>query len=123
MVMDIEPYCKVDVNQFYGIEYEEFPAQIAQVGMWLIDHQMNNLVSEYFGLYYARLPLEQSATIIHGNALVIDWESVVPKDELRYIIGNPPFVGYSFQSKDQKADMLNTFVDSNGKMLKHAGKI
>lgn len=122
MVMDISPYCKVNVNQFYGIEYEEFPAQIAQVGMWLMDHQMNNLVAEHFGLYYARLPLKQSATIVNGNALTIDWEDIVSKYELNYILGNPPFVGYSLQNREQKEDMLRTLIDKNGKPLKSAGK-
>ena len=123
IVMDISPYCKVNVNQFYGIELEEFPCQIAQVGMWLIDHQRNSLVAEHFGLYYARLPLRQTATIVNGNALRIDWEEIVPKRELNYILGNPPFVGYSLQSPEQKTDMLNTFLDKKGKPIKTAGKI
>lgn len=83
MVMDITDYCKVNVDQFYGIEIEEFPCQVSVVGMWLIDHQMNTLVSEHFGLYFARLPLEKSATIVLGNALRIDWEKVIPKNQLR----------------------------------------
>ncbi|MDD3889932.1 MAG: N-6 DNA methylase [Syntrophomonadaceae bacterium] len=123
LVMDISPYCIVNVNQFYGIEIEEFPSQIAQTGMWLIDHQMNTIVAEHFGLYYARLPLEQSATIINDNALTVDWECIVPKKELSYILGNPPFIGYSFQNSEQKADILNTFVDYEGKTIKNAGKI
>jgi len=100
-ILDISPLLKVSVGQFYGIEYEEFPCQIAQVGMWLIDHQMNMLASDYFGLYYARLPLDQSATIIHGNALRIDWEEVVPKWELSYILGNPPFSGRRYRTPEQ----------------------
>ncbi len=123
LVMDITPYCKVTISQFYGIEYEEFPCQIAQVGMWLIDHQMNTLFSEHFGLYFARLPLTTAATIVHGNALRIDWESIVPKHELSYIMGNPPFVGYSMQSDDQKADILSIYVNENNKPFKDAGKI
>ena len=113
--LDIEPMLKVSVEQFYGIEYEGFPCQIAQVGMWLTDHQMNLKVSEQFGQYFARLPLTQSATIVHGNALRIDWESVVPKDELSYILGNPPFVGYANQSTEQKDDILSVYLDENGK--------
>jgi len=66
-ITDIDIYCQIDVDRFYGIEYEEFPAQIAQVAMWLIDHQMNQLVSNTFGNYYVRLPLRKSATIVHGN--------------------------------------------------------
>jgi hypothetical protein len=100
--IEVKSNLKASVEQFYGIEREDFPCQIAQVGMWLIDHQMNMLVSEQFGQYFARLPITQSATIVRGNALRIDWESVVPKSELSYILGNPPFVGYSNQNKAQK---------------------
>lgn len=114
LVMDISPYCKVNVNQFYGIEYEEFPSQIAQVGMWLIDHQMNSLVAEHFGLYYARLPLKQAATIVNGNALRLNWEDIVPKYELSYILGNPPFVGKKEQNLEQKSDIETIFKDLKG---------
>ena len=113
-MLDISLLLKVSVEQFYGIEYEDFPCQIATVGMWLVDHQMNLLVSEQFGKYYVRLPLLQSATIVQGNALRIDWESVVPKEELSYILGNPPFVGKKEQSKKQKADLIETFENQKG---------
>ena len=106
---DISKLIKVNVNQFYGIEIEDFPSQIAKVGMWLMDHQMNLEVSNYFGLYYIRLPLVDSATIICDNALRIDWESVVPKSELNYILGNPPFVGASLMNKEQKAEAVAVF--------------
>ncbi|MDR0737220.1 MAG: hypothetical protein LBF51_10430 [Zoogloeaceae bacterium] len=97
---------RVNVGQFYGIECEDFPCQIAQVGMWLMDHQMNRRVSDFFGTYYARLPLTQGAATVCGNALRMDWENVVPKNELSYILGNPPFIGYSNQSEAQKDDIL-----------------
>jgi hypothetical protein len=113
-IMDIQYHCKINVDQFYGIECEEFPCQIAVVGMWLIDHQMNTLVSEYFGQYFARLPLRKSATIIHGNALRIEWENVVPKNQLNYILGNPPFVGKKEQSALQKEDIRSIFGDIKG---------
>lgn len=71
--INVASLIKVNVNQFYGIEIEEFASQIAQVGMWLIDHQMNLKVSEIFGQYFVRLPLQQSATIVHGNSLHLDW--------------------------------------------------
>ncbi|MDL2234619.1 hypothetical protein LJC07_00505 [Christensenellaceae bacterium OttesenSCG-928-L17] len=111
LVLDISPMLKVNVEQFYGIEYEDFPCQIATVGMWLIDHQMNLRVSELFGQYYARLPLTQSATIVHGNALRIDWESIVSKRELSYILGNPPFVGARMmdQGGQQKQEVEDIF--------------
>lgn len=112
----IEAYINVNVDQFYGIEYEEFPAQIAQVAMWLIDHQMNQLVSEAFGEYYARLPLVKSATVMQGNALQINWQSLLENDELRYsyILGNPPFIGKHLQSEAQKLDMEMVFQGVNG---------
>jgi len=113
-VFDIDQIMNVDVDQFYGIEYDEFPARIAEVALWLMDHQMNLRISEVFGLYYARLPLRKSATIIHGNALRIDWNQVVPKDELSYIFGNPPFYGSKNQTKEQKEDMKLIFGSLKG---------
>lgn len=111
MVMDISPLLKVNVEQFYGIEYEDFPCQIAQVGMWLMDHQMNTRAADQFGMYYARLPLTQSATIVNGNALRIDWADVVSKQELSYILGNPPFIGARMmaQGSQQKREVEETF--------------
>src|SRR6185436_83903 len=104
--LDILRLVQVNVDQFYGIEIEEFPAQIAQVALWLTDHQMNLRVSEEFGLYFARLPLVTSPTIVHGNALRLDWGTIIPKERLSYILGNPPFVGHHLQPPQQKADML-----------------
>jgi hypothetical protein len=102
---------KVNVNQFYGIEIDEFASQIAQVGMWLLDHQMNLKVSEIFGQYFVRLPLKEAAKIVHGNSLRINWETVVPKNELSYIIGNPPFYGSKMQSKEQRTDLSTVYGD------------
>jgi type II restriction/modification system DNA methylase subunit YeeA len=103
-----------DVDQFYGIEIEEFPSQIAQTALWLIDHQMNMLVSVEFGGLFRRLPLKKSATIVHGNALQTDWRDVVPPSELNYILGNPPFVGKQQQSDEQKKEVLRVFHDVKG---------
>lgn len=111
----INTYCRVNVNKFYGIEIEDFPCQIAQVSMWLTDHQMNNRIAEHFGLNYARLPLKASATIIHANALRIDWNEVISKDKLNYIMGNPPFVGYHLRNQGQKEDMDLVFGDNFNK--------
>ena len=72
-VLDIGFFCKINVDQMYGIEIEEFPARIAEVALWLVDHQMNQRLSEEFGMYYVRLPLRKAARIIHGNALRLDW--------------------------------------------------
>ncbi len=104
----------VDVDQFYGIEIEEFPAQIAQVALWLMDHQMNLQVAELFGEYFARLPLTKSPTIVHGNALRIDWNGVVPKEKLSFILGNPPFIGSKLMTEDQRADLLAVAVKLKG---------
>lgn len=92
-VFGIDQIMLVDDDQFFGIEYDEFPARIAEVALWLMDHQMNLRISEAFGMYYARLPLKKSATIVHGNALRTEWTEIVPKAELSYILGNPPFYG------------------------------
>ena len=91
--LNIFQLVQVDVNQFYGIEIEEFPAQIAQVALWLTDHQMNMLVSEEFGQYFRRLPLIHAAAIHCGNALQMDWNDVISVYDVDYILGNPPFVG------------------------------
>lgn len=96
---------KVNVDQFYGIEIEDFPAQVAQVAMWLTDHQMNLEAGREFAEYFNRLPLEKSANIRHGNALRLDWEEFVSPHKLRYILGNPPFVGKQHQTAQQKEDL------------------
>lgn len=113
-VLDIDAIVWCDVDQFHGIEYEEFAAQIARVAMWLIDHQMNMMISEYFGQYFARLPLKKSANIVHGNSLHVDWEDVVSKDKLSFILGNPPFYGKQYQSKEQRKDMDIVFAKVQG---------
>jgi len=113
-VIDIELYVRVNVDQFYGIEIIEFPARIAQTALWLMDHLMNTKASERFGKYIARIPLTASPSIIIANALTTDWENIVPKHELSYILGNPPFVGKKEQSILQKADVQNVFNDLKG---------
>jgi hypothetical protein len=124
-VIDLESLMQCNVDRFYGIEYEEFPAQIAQVALWLIDHQMNMLISQEFGEYFVRLPLRHSAKIFHGNALRTDWDSMIEllpwesktdREQYDYILGNPPFVGKQLQNVSQKSDMELIF---NG--LKGAG--
>jgi hypothetical protein len=78
---------------------------VAEVAMWLIDHQMNVKVSNTFGQYFVRLPLKKAAKIVNGNALRIDWEEVISKEKLNFILGNPPFVGHHYQNFDQKEDL------------------
>jgi len=113
-LLDVHSLINLNVDQFFGIEIEEFPAQIAQVALWLMDHQMNLLVSEEFGLYFVRIPLQVSSTIVCGNALTIDWETVVPVRHVSYIMGNPPFVGKKEQTIEQKKEVLSIFNDVQG---------
>lgn len=107
---------KVNVDQMYGIEIEEFPSLIAQTALWLTDHQMNMEYSYQSGKTFKRLPLTHSATIINANALTTDWAEVVALSELSYILGNPPFNGSRTMSKEQKSDLLNVVGD-----IKEAG--
>ena len=104
-VLDIHRLIELNVDQFYGIEIEEFPAQIAQVALWLIDHQMNQKVAEEFGMYFARIPLVTSPRIHNGNALQVDWDDVLVVERCSYVLGNPPFVGSKMLEESQRAEM------------------
>jgi type I restriction-modification system DNA methylase subunit len=121
--LDISRIVWLDVDRFYGIEIEEFPAQIAQVALWMTDHQMNLRISEEFGSYYHRLPLRTSPNILYGpekgNALRIDWSTVVDPKDLSFILGNPPFVGKQHQSAGQKADGGNLCFVTKFKSILH----
>jgi len=102
--LDIQHLSLIDVDAFYGIEIGEWPARIAEVAMWLMDHQMNIRLSEAFGQYFVRLPLRKSPTIVCGNALRLDWKQILPPEQCSYVLGNPPFVGHHYQNATQKAD-------------------
>ena len=114
--VDIHGLIGINVDQFYGIEIEEFPAQIAQVALWLMDHQMNLRVSEEFGLYFARIPLKTTPHILHGNALQVDWNEVLPAQRCSFVLGNPPFVGAKFMDDAQRLDTRAVFtgIDNAG---------
>lgn len=112
--VDVHTLLGVNVDQFYGIEIEEFPAQIAQVALWLMDHQVNLRVSEEFGQYFARIPLRTTPHVVHGNALTIDWETVLPAANCSFVLGNPPFLGKQHQSTEQKADVAPLFDQLEG---------
>jgi len=112
--VDVQNLIGVDVDQFYGIEIEEFPAQIAQVALWLMDHQMNLRVSEEFGMYFARIPLKTTPHIHHGNALTTDWNAVLPAEKASYVFGNPPFVGAKYMSDAQREQTRQVFEGING---------
>jgi hypothetical protein len=113
-VFDVRDIIHLDVDMMYGIEYEEFPARIAEVAMWLIDHQMNMQISNEFGQYFARLPLKKSAKIVHGDALETDWESIVSKNDLSFILGNPPFIGSKMMKQNQRDDIIKQFDYAEG---------
>lgn len=102
--VDLELFTKIAVDQMHGIEIEEWPVRIAEVAMWLIDHQMNLEASQRFGRPLIRLPLKKTAKIAHDNALRIDWNTVLPAAECSYVMGNPPFVGHHLQTAAQKDD-------------------
>ena len=114
---------KVSIHQFYGIEINDFAVTVATTALWISEAQMMAETEKIVTFEDNFLPLKSYSNIHEGNALRTDWETVVPKSHLNYIIGNPPFVGYSLQSKEQKDDILSVFVDVNGKPFKTAGKI
>ncbi|MDR2239634.1 MAG: hypothetical protein LBE33_04260 [Zoogloeaceae bacterium] len=115
--LNIHSEINVDVDQFYGIEIEEFPAQIAQVALWLADHQMNVRISEEFGMYFARIPLKTSPHIVNGNALTLDWHDVLPAERASYVLGNPPFVGAKFMDDAQREETRQVFTGIDGSGL------
>ena len=101
-VLDPSLLSLVDVNQFHGIEYEEWPARIAEVAMWMADHIANIELAAAFSVPFVRIPLKKPANIVHGDALEVDWADVCPRERLSFIMGNPPFVGAKFQSAEQR---------------------
>jgi hypothetical protein len=111
--LDIDTIILCNVHQFHGIEIDDSAAQIATVALWLTDHQMN-LKVQHFGLYYKRIPLVKKANIVCANALRVDWADVLPPEQWSFVMGNPPFVGYSYQTKEQKADLAEVFKGMNG---------
>ena len=112
-ILDVSELVWLNVDRFHGIELEEFPAQIAQVALWLTDHQMNLLVSEEFGLYFARLPLKTAPHILHDNALTMDWATLIAPQQLSFIVGNPPFLGAKMLSEQQRQDVDTVFHDTH----------
>lgn len=114
---------QVSISQFYGIEINDFAVTVAKTALWIAESQMMKETEKILLVPLEFLPLKTNAYIVEGNALRVDWDSVVPKSKLNYIMGNPPFIGYSLQSKEQKRDILAIYVDENGKPYKAAGKI
>lgn len=123
IVLDTGDVIKVKIDQFYGIEINDFAVTVAKTALWIAENQMLQKTADIVHTRLDFLPLTTNAYIVEGNALQLDWNEVVDKNELNYIMGNPPFVGYSLQSKEQKADILSIYVDEKGKQYKAAGKI
>lgn len=109
---------KVKLSQFYGIEINDFAVSVAKTALWIAESQMLEATKEIVYAELDFLPLKSYTNIHHGNALTTDWETVVDKDRLNYIIGNPPFVGHQWQTKEQKEGMAQAFYD-----LKKHGKL
>ena len=122
-VLTFDILIKVNISQFYGIEINDFACTVAKTALWIAESQTLKETSAIAGRAIDFLPLKTNAYIHEGNALRIDWSEVIAPDKLNYIMGNPPFVGYSLQSKEQKEEMLSIYVDEKGKPYKTAGKI
>jgi hypothetical protein len=118
-VLDITEISWLDVDQFYGIEIDEFAARIAQVALYMTDHQMNIEQSAMFGQSFLRLPLVKAPHIHHDNALRLDWASVVAPEKLTYIVGNPPFIGSKMMTVQNREDLQYAFT--NGTAQTHKG--
>jgi type I restriction-modification system DNA methylase subunit len=120
---DIFDPIKVHISQFYGIEINDFAVAVAKTALWIAESQMMRETEDIMQKTMDFLPLKTNANIVEGNALRMDWSSVVSPNELNYIMGNPPFVGYSLQNPEQKAEMLSIYRDEKGRSYKTAGKI
>ena len=123
MIFDVNNPIQVSIGQFYGIEINDFAVTVARTALWIAESQMMKETEDVVHMSLDFLPLKSYPNITEGNALRLDWENVVPKEKLDYIMGNPPFVGYSLQSKEQKSDILSIYLDEKGKPYKTAGKI
>jgi len=113
-ILDVRRFSRVDVDQFHGIEYSEWPVRIAEVALWLMDHQMNAEAAGLFGQAFDRLPLKSSPHIVCGNALRLDWNEVLPNNKCSFVMGNPPFVGKHLLNVEQQADMAAVWGDVKG---------
>lgn len=105
-------FSEIKLTQFYGIELDDFAHEVAILSLWLAEHQMNLEFYKAFGRTAPSLPLQDGGNIIHGNATIIDWETICPKDNSDneiYILGNPPYLGTRNQEKEHKEDMAFVF--------------
>lgn len=118
-LMDFGDVIKVSIHQFYGIEINDFAVTVAKTALWIAESQMMKATEDIVNMSLDFLPLKSYANIVEGNALRMDWEQLVPKTTLNYIMGNPPFVGARLMCKEQKDDLLAVF----GAKWKHAGNL
>ena len=114
IVLGFDDLIKVSIGQFYGIEINDFAVTVAKTALWIAESQMMKETEEIVKINLEFLPLRSYANIVEGNALTLDWESLVPKDKLNYIMGNPPFVGGMMAKKEQKEDMLTVIGNIKG---------
>ena len=117
--VDQSQFIRVDISQFYGIEINDFAVTVARTALWIAENQMMKATEDIVHMSLDFLPLKTNAHIVEGNALCIDWNDVVPKDKLNYIMGNPPFVGKKEQTKQQKQELIDVF----GKAVKGVGNL
>lgn len=113
---------QVSISQFYVIEINDFAMTVAKTALWIAESQMMKETEAVVHMNLDFLPLRTNANIIEGNALRLDWEAVVPKNLLSYIMGNPPFLGYSLQNKAQKEDLASIYTNESGMPYKTAKK-
>lgn len=119
ILLGFEGFIKVSIGQFYGIEINDFAVTVAKTALWIAENQMLKETEDIVNMSLDFLPLKSYANIVEGNALRTDWETVVPKDKLNYIMGNPPFVGARLMTKEQKDDVVSVF----GAKWKNAGNL
>lgn len=105
MLLGVDDVIKVGISQFYGIEINDFAVTVAKTALWIAESQMMKETEDIVMADLSFLPLKSNVNIIQGNSLRIDWNEVCPREELSYIMGNPPFVGYSYQTQEQKEDL------------------
>ena len=124
MMLDLTGIIKISIQQFYGIEINDFAVKVAKTALWIAEAQMwtetKRIISSFTNIIDF-LPLETYDNIVEGNALRMDWNEVILNTKCNYIMGNPPFVGYSLQTKEQKEDILNIYLDESGKRINTAG--
>lgn len=117
IILNAENPIKVSIKQFYGIEINDFAVSVAKAALWIAESQMLKETEDLINMNLDFFPLKSYPNIVEGNALRLDWESVVKRDELDYIMGNPPFVGHQWRNDDQVSDMLSVFGSSGYKKL------